>query len=84
MLIALCGISWSSSVFGQTQAYTQETSRTRSSALLARISDEYWQHTLSHNFFERFRSGAPVNELPDLSEKMRNPMRHLPITFWLS
>jgi uncharacterized protein (DUF885 family) len=68
-LVFLCSISMPASVFGQTQAYTQETSRTRSSALLARIGEEYWQHTLSHNFFERFRSGAPVNELPDLSER---------------
>jgi len=36
---------------------------------LARIANEYWQHILAHNFFERFRSGAPVNQLPDLSEE---------------
>ncbi|HET9166169.1 MAG TPA: DUF885 domain-containing protein, partial [Candidatus Angelobacter sp.] len=36
---------------------------------MARIANEYWQHILAHNFFERFRSGAPVNQLPDLSEE---------------
>jgi uncharacterized protein (DUF885 family) len=69
LLVFLCAIAAPPSDFGQTQGPTQDTPAKQSSALLARIAGEYSQYTLTHNFFERFRSGAPLNELPDLSEE---------------
>ena len=57
------------SVLAQNRIPATSPGTPKTSAQLARIADEYWQHTLTHNFYERFRSGAPVNELPDLSEE---------------
>lgn len=69
LLLIACALAVQVHVLGQTQAPSPATSSTKSSTLLARIAAEYSQYTLSHNFFERFRSGAPMDELPDLSEK---------------
>ena len=57
------------SVLAQNQVPATSPGTPKTSAQLARIADEYWQHTLTHNFYERFRSGAPINELPDFSEE---------------
>lgn len=69
LLVFLCAIAAPVAVFAQIQVSTQTTSSKQSSALLARIASEYSQYTLTHNFFEHFRSGAPLDELPELSEK---------------
>ena len=69
LLLILYTIIAPVAVFGRSQGSRQATSSKQSSALVAQIADEYWQHILTHNFFERFRSGAPVNQLPDLSEE---------------
>jgi uncharacterized protein (DUF885 family) len=69
LLVSLCAFALPVAVYAQTPGARQATSSKQSSALLARIASEYSQYTLSHNFFERFRSGAPMDELPDLSEK---------------
>jgi uncharacterized protein (DUF885 family) len=41
---------------------------TRSSGLLAKISEEYWEFLQKRNLALRLRMGLPVEELPDLSE----------------
>ena len=41
---------------------------TRSSGLLAKISEEYWAFLQKRNLALRLRMGLPVEELPDLSE----------------
>ncbi|MDQ5872127.1 MAG: DUF885 domain-containing protein [Acidobacteriota bacterium] len=41
---------------------------TRSSELLAKISEEYWEFLQKRNLGLRLRMGLPVEELPDLSE----------------
>ena len=41
---------------------------TRSSGLLAKISDEYWEFLQKRNLGLRLRMGLPVEELPDVSE----------------
>jgi len=69
LLVFLFAAALPGAVFAQTQGTSQATSSKKSSALLARVASEYSQYTLSHNFFERFRSGAPMEKLPDLSEK---------------
>ena len=56
-------------VLRQAQAPHKGTSSKQSSAFLTQIANEYSHYTLTHNFFERFRSGAPMDELPDLSEE---------------
>ena len=68
-LIFLCVIAVPASVFGQARGSTRSVSPSQGSALVARVADEYWQRILTHNFYERFRSGAPFNELPDTSEE---------------
>jgi uncharacterized protein (DUF885 family) len=42
---------------------------TRSSGLLAKVSDEYWGFLQKRNLGLRLRMGLPVEELPDLSEE---------------
>ena len=41
---------------------------TRSSGLLANVSEEYWRFLQKRNIGLRIRMGLPVEELPDLSE----------------
>jgi uncharacterized protein (DUF885 family) len=72
LLLFACAIAAPVAVFAQTPGARQATSSSQSSTLLARIASEYSQYTLTHNFFERFRSGSPMDELPDLSEKNAN------------
>jgi len=57
------------SALAQNQIPATSPGTSKASAQLARIADEYWERTLTHNFYERFRSGAPINDLPDLSEE---------------
>src|SRR5205085_8021290 len=38
------------------------------SAKLANIVNEYWQHKLTYDFYQRFRSGASIDKLPEISE----------------
>jgi len=68
LLVFLGAIAAPFAIFARSQGPKQAGSPPPSSALLARIAGEYAQYTLTHNFFERFRSGAPMDELPDLSE----------------
>jgi uncharacterized protein (DUF885 family) len=67
--VFLCAFALPIAVLAQTQTSSQAPKSPQSSTLLARVASEYSQYTLTHNFFERFRSGAPMDELPDLSEK---------------
>jgi uncharacterized protein (DUF885 family) len=39
------------------------------SGRLAQIADEYWQNVVKDDLYQRLRTGAPVDALPDLSEK---------------
>ena len=41
---------------------------TRSSGLLAKVSEEYWEFLLQRNLALRLRTGLPIEALPDLSE----------------
>jgi uncharacterized protein (DUF885 family) len=41
---------------------------TRSSGLLAKVSEEYWEFLRKRNLGLRVRIGLPIEELPDLSE----------------
>lgn len=41
---------------------------TRSSGILAKVSEEYWEFLQKRNLALRFRMGLPIEELPDLSE----------------
>jgi uncharacterized protein (DUF885 family) len=47
----------------------QATSTDSRSAGLANIVNEYWQHKLAHDFYQRFRSGASIDKLPEISEE---------------
>ena len=38
------------------------------SQALARIADQYWQHLLEEDVFERMRFGLPIHDLPEISE----------------
>lgn len=47
----------------------QATSTDSASTKLANVVNEYWQHKLSYDFYQRFRSGASIDKLPDISEE---------------
>src|SRR5215469_496168 len=40
-----------------------------SSALLARITNEYWQHQLQTQLYYRLQRGDRIDDLPDISEQ---------------